>query len=71
MTTPEQRTASVLATRDFLKTLAEGKTYEVHGAVRALATGMLLSYPTPTEILLSSLALPEMWGLPEGSPDAS
>jgi hypothetical protein len=71
MTTPEQRTASVLATRDFLKTLAEGKTYEVPGAVRALATGLLISYPTPTEILLSSLASPEIWALPEGSAEAS
>jgi|GEM_PF-3748603 len=71
MTTPEQRTASVLATRDFLKTLAEGKTYEVPGAVRVLARGLLLGYPTATDVVLWSLASPEIWGLPEGSPDAS
>ncbi len=71
MTTPVQRTAAVLATRDFLKTLAEGQTYDVPGAVRALARGLLISYPAPTEILLSSLASPEIWALPEGSVEAS
>jgi len=69
MTTPEQRTASVLATRDFLKTLAGGTTYEVPGAVRALATGLLLAYPTPVDLLMSSLASPEIWALPEPSPE--
>lgn len=71
MTTPEQRTASVLATRDFLRKLAEGTTFEVPGAVRALATGLLISYPTSTEILLSSLASPDIWAVPDGSADAS
>jgi len=71
MTTPEKRTASVLATREFLKTLAEGKTYEVPGAVRALAYGLLISFPTPTDIVLWSLESPEIWGLPDGSADAS
>ncbi|WMY11094.1 BPSL0761 family protein [Paraburkholderia phenoliruptrix] len=71
MTTPEKRTASVLATRDFLKTLAEGTTYEVPGAVRALAKGLLISFPTPTDVVLWSLESPEIWGLPDGSADAS
>ncbi|SAK74483.1 hypothetical protein AWB75_04150 [Caballeronia catudaia] len=69
MTTPEQRTASVLATRDFLKTLADGTTYQVPGAVRALARGLLLGFPTPTDVVLWSLDSPEIWGLPEGSAD--
>lgn len=71
MTTPEQRTASVLATRDFLKTLAEGTTYQVPGAVRALAKGLLISFPAPADIILSSLASPEIWALPDGSEEAS
>jgi hypothetical protein len=71
MTTPEQRTAAVLATRDFLKTLAEGQTYDVPGAVRGLATGLLMSYPTSVDILLSSLASPEIWAMPDGSAEAS
>ncbi|REG51062.1 hypothetical protein B0G80_7546 [Paraburkholderia sp. BL6669N2] len=70
MTTPEKRTASVVATRDFLKTLADGKTYEVPGAVRALARGLLISDPTPTDVILWSLESPEIWGLPEGSDEA-
>lgn len=71
MTTPEQRTASVLATRDFLETLAEGTTYQVPSAVRALAHGLLISFPTEFDIALWSLAWPEIWGLPEGSADAT
>jgi hypothetical protein len=67
MTTPVKRTASVLATRDFLKTLADGKTYEVPGAVRALAKGLLISFPTPTDVVLWSLDSPEIWALPDGS----
>jgi hypothetical protein len=69
MNTPEQRTAAVLATRDFLKTLADGTTFEVPGAVRALATGLILAYPTPVDLLTSSLASPEIWALPEPSPE--
>ncbi|MDR5796488.1 hypothetical protein QCE49_24185 [Caballeronia sp. LZ008] len=72
MTSPDQRTAAVLETRDFLETLAAGTTYEaVPGAIRALARGLLMSFPTPSEIVLWSLDSPEIWGSPEGSADAS
>jgi hypothetical protein len=64
MTTPDERTKAVLATRDFLHLLAEAEEVTIPGLVQSVALGLLRAYPNRMDLSLSASVLPEIWAAP-------
>ena len=64
MTTPYERTQSVLQTRRLLSELADGKK-DVDGAwVRQRAEMLLRHFPVANDVALSAKVLPLIWADP-------
>jgi hypothetical protein len=59
VTTPYERTRAVMDTRDFLRELQCNAA--VRTELREQARKLLRHYPTPANIQLASLALPNSW----------
>lgn len=63
MTTPEERTRSVVQAREFLQTLCSAvQTPGVPEAVRREAERLLRHYPVPGDFDFVAAALPMFWG---------
>lgn len=66
MTTPNERTTAVIATREFLENLVafgSGASKDV----RVAAIRLLRHYPIDADIETSSIALPTLWADPRRS----
>jgi hypothetical protein len=65
MTTPDERTCAVIATRRFLETVARTcEPVAVPGLVSTVAEALLSHYPRDADLFTSASALPELWGTP-------
>ncbi|WP_321815135.1 BPSL0761 family protein [Paraburkholderia sp. J69-2] len=65
MTTPDERTRSVVDTREFLELLARGGEITISGLVQSVAVGLLRHYPQHIDIDVSAVVLPSVWARPE------
>ncbi|SFT95526.1 BPSL0761 family protein [Paraburkholderia aspalathi] len=63
MTTANERTNAVIATRAFLETLAASHR-DAGDEVRAAATRLVRHYPLNVDIAASAAALPGIWADP-------
>lgn len=70
MTTPSERTESILRTRNLLIQLAYGANQRDEEALQRYARSLLKHYPDAHHITLSARRLPDVWGSP-GSGDSS
>lgn len=64
MTTADERTNAVIATREFLEMLAAADG-AASSEVRALALRLLRHYPLDVDIGTSAVALPGIWAQPD------
>ncbi|MGF7000809.1 BPSL0761 family protein [Paraburkholderia sp. GAS32] len=64
MTTPDERTKSVLDTRDFLRILVAAEDVAIHGLIQFVAEGLLRHYPLAVDLAVSAAALPGIWADP-------
>jgi len=62
MTTPHERTRSVVQAREFLRELA--RSTDVSESVRTEARRLLRHYPSDGDLHLTALALPGWWERP-------
>lgn len=60
MTTPDERTRTVIRTRRFLQALATGQR-PAPAEVRAEAETLLRHFPADMDLSLSASALPSVW----------
>ena len=67
MTTPDERTNAVMATRRFLRLLADAEEVTIPGLVQSVAVGLLKSYPDCDDLSMSASVLPEVWAPPRDS----
>lgn len=65
VTTPHERTRSVLRTRDFLRKLAAECNAPEQEELRAIATTLLRHFPDRMELACSARILPGVWGDPD------
>ncbi|WP_323182914.1 BPSL0761 family protein [Paraburkholderia sp. CNPSo 3076] len=61
MTTPYERTRTVVQTREFLEKLASGDAPVNHQKVQEEAIRLLRHYPLDFDLEISSTALPSVW----------
>ncbi|WP_328822210.1 BPSL0761 family protein [Paraburkholderia nemoris] len=64
MTTPDERTKSVLDTRDFLRILVAAEDIAIPGLIQSVAEGLLRHYPLAVDLAVSAAALPGIWADP-------
>jgi hypothetical protein len=64
MTTPTERTKSVLDTRDFLEMLSDAAEVTIPGLVQSVATCLLRHYPLKIDLDITAAALPTVWAPP-------
>lgn len=63
MTTPDERTRAVLATRDFLQALTDPRrTPRTPSSVREMARVLLRHYPGHWHLDVAAMAWPSAWG---------
>jgi hypothetical protein len=62
MTTPHERTRTVVQTREFLEKLASDDAPGTHHEVQAEAIRLFRHYPLDFDLERSSTALPDVWG---------
>jgi len=65
MTTPEERTKSILDTRDFPELLAGAGDVAIPGLVASVAKGLLRHYPLTVDLVVSASTLPGIWADPD------
>jgi hypothetical protein len=65
MTTPYERTKSVVETRQFLQMLASPDDTARHSRAQSVATRLLRHYPLDIALDVSAAALPGIWAAPE------
>ncbi|MBC8745338.1 MULTISPECIES: BPSL0761 family protein [Paraburkholderia] len=65
MTTPYERTKSVIETRQFLQMLASADDVTIRGLVQSVAVCLLRHYPLDIDLEVSAAALPGVWVVPE------
>ncbi|WP_111517031.1 BPSL0761 family protein [Cupriavidus phytorum] len=64
MTTPTERAAAVLGTRDFLERLAHVGDDSISRNIALQAETLLRHYPSNSEMEVICLALPTCWQMP-------
>jgi|APIni6443716594_1056825.scaffolds.fasta_scaffold1837639_1 hypothetical protein len=65
MTMPNERTRSVLQTRQFLEELAGAKVSGIPEEVRVEARRLLRHFPETYDLVFSAEACPDLWARPE------
>lgn len=64
MTMPNERTAAVLQTREFLKELAYSRSTKNPQEIASEAHRLLRHYPDDADMRITSLALAQFWQMP-------
>ncbi|KGW25118.1 hypothetical protein Y045_6118 [Burkholderia pseudomallei MSHR2451] len=65
MTTPYERSKSVIETREFLQMLASTGDIANRTHVQLVAVRLLRHYPLDIDLEMSAAALPGIWAVPE------
>lgn len=65
MTTPYERTRSVLQAKEFLQMLALAKEQEIPEQIRREAQRLLRHFPDKGDLQFAANTCPEWWGPPE------
>lgn len=65
MTMPDERTRSVLQTRQFLEELAGAKVSGIPEEVRVEARRLLRHFPEKYDLVFAAEARPDLWARPD------